>query len=84
MKVKVTLDGVTTKVPAGITVPATARLMNIDIPALCDHRVLKPIGACQMFLVETVKRRATKLIVVDPRKIPLTNLAVMHCAGIRH
>lgn len=52
--------------------------MNIDIPVLCDHRVLKPIGACQMFLVETVKRRATKLIVVDPRKIPLTNLALMH------
>lgn len=55
--VNVTIDGVTTSVPAGITVLAAARLMSIEIPTLCDHPAIKPIGACRMCLVEIEKQR---------------------------
>lgn len=55
--VNVTIDGITNSVPSGITVLAAARLMNIDIPTLCDHPAIKPIGACRMCLVEIEKQR---------------------------
>jgi formate dehydrogenase major subunit len=55
--VNVTIDGITTSVPSGITVLAAARLMNVDLPTLCDHPAIKPIGACRMCLVEIEKQR---------------------------
>ncbi|MHB1356848.1 MAG: NADH-quinone oxidoreductase subunit G [Anaerolineae bacterium] len=55
--VNVTIDGITTSVPSGITVLAAARLMSVDIPTLCDHPAIKPIGACRMCLVEIEKQR---------------------------
>jgi NADH dehydrogenase/NADH:ubiquinone oxidoreductase subunit G len=55
--VNVTIDGVTTSVPAGSTVLTAARQLNINIPTLCDHPALKPIGACRMCLVEIEKQR---------------------------
>lgn len=55
--VNVTINGVTSSVPSGITVLEAARIMHVEIPTLCDHPALKPIGACRMCLVEIEKQR---------------------------
>jgi len=55
--VDVTINGIKGSVPAGSTVLAAARLMGIDIPVLCDHPAIEPIGACRICLVEIEKQR---------------------------
>lgn len=54
--VDVTINGMKGGVPAGSTVLAAARLMGIDIPTLCDHPAVEPIGACRICLVEIEKQ----------------------------
>ncbi len=43
--------------PSGVTVLEAARLAGIDIPTLCDHPALTPIGSCRMCLVEIKGQR---------------------------
>jgi formate dehydrogenase major subunit len=50
--INLTINGQKVTAPAGSTVLQTARLASIDIPTLCDHPMLAPIGACRMCLVE--------------------------------
>jgi len=50
--VNLTINGQKVTAPAGNTVLQAARLASIDIPTLCDHPMLAPIGACRMCLVE--------------------------------
>ncbi|OPX23838.1 MAG: hypothetical protein B1H03_00450 [Planctomycetales bacterium 4484_113] len=49
--VKITLDGRELSVPEGIYLLEAARLAGIEIPALCNHAWLQPLGACRMCLV---------------------------------
>lgn len=44
--------------PVGSTVLQAAWLAGIDIPTLCDHLALAPVGACRMCLVEIMGQRA--------------------------
>lgn len=44
--------------PSGVTVLEAARLAGVDIPTLCDHPALTPIGSCRMCLVEIKGQRA--------------------------
>lgn len=39
----------------GMTILQAARANGIHIPTLCDHPVLKPVGACRVCLVEVEK-----------------------------
>ncbi len=55
--VKVTIDGITGTVPAGSTVLEAAQTLGIEIPTLCHHPAIKPIGACRVCLVEIEKQR---------------------------
>lgn len=55
--VNITIDGRKVSVPAGSTVLEAARQAGIDIPTLCDHPALAPIGACRMCLVEIKGQR---------------------------
>ncbi|MBC7232838.1 MAG: molybdopterin-dependent oxidoreductase [Chloroflexi bacterium] len=55
--VNLTINGQKVSAPAGSTVLQAARLANIDIPTLCDHPALAPIGACRMCLVEVKGQR---------------------------
>jgi len=55
--VNITINGVTGSVPPRSTVLEAARLLGVDIPTLCDHPELKPIGACRICLVEVEKQR---------------------------
>lgn len=46
------IDGNELSVPAGTTILEAARSAGIDIPSLCYHKRLPPIGSCNMCIVE--------------------------------
>jgi heterodisulfide reductase subunit A len=48
----VTIDGMTTQVQEGTTVLQAAKSLNLKIPTLCYHPMLKPFGACRLCVVE--------------------------------
>ena len=50
--VTITIDGKETSVPTETTILAAARAMGIEIPTLCYHPKLLPIGSCRLCLVE--------------------------------
>lgn len=55
--VHVTIDGIEISVPSSSTVLEAAELAGIEIPVLCHHPAIEPIGACRMCLVEIEKQR---------------------------
>jgi formate dehydrogenase major subunit len=54
----ITINGQKISTKAGITVLQAAREAGIDIPTLCDHPALSPVGACRMCIVEIKGQRA--------------------------
>ena len=50
--VNLVIDGKNVVVPEDTTILETARQYGIDIPALCYHPRLRPLGHCRMCLVE--------------------------------
>jgi formate dehydrogenase major subunit len=52
-----TINGQKVSAPGGSTVLQAARIAKVDIPTLCDHPALAPIGACRMCLVEIKGQR---------------------------
>jgi len=56
--VTITIDGREVKARAGQTILEAAQAAGIDIPVLCHHPAVQPIGACRMCLVEIEKQRA--------------------------
>lgn len=52
MDVSLTIDGISAKVPAGISVLEAAKSIGIEIPALCYDPELSPVGACRLCVVE--------------------------------
>jgi formate dehydrogenase major subunit len=55
--VNLTIDGQKVTAPAGSTVLRAAQAAGIDVPTLCDHPALVPIGACRVCLVEIKGQR---------------------------
>ena len=55
--VTITINGQEVKAQAGQTVMQAAETAGIDVPKLCDHPKLNPIGACRLCLVEIEKQR---------------------------
>ena len=55
--VKVVMNGKEVRAPAGSTVLDAAEQAGIDIPTLCHHPAVAPIGACRMCLVEIKGQR---------------------------
>ena len=55
--VNLTINGRKVTAPTGSTVLHAARFAEVDIPTLCDHPALDPIGACRMCLVEIKGQR---------------------------
>src|SRR5262245_27271745 len=51
--VTLTIDGRPVTVPAGTTVWDAAKTIGIDIPVLCHHEKLRPVGVCRMCVVDT-------------------------------
>ena len=56
--VHLTIDGKEIVAESGQTILQAAEAAGIDIPTLCNHPALEPIGACRMCLVEVEKQRA--------------------------
>ena len=54
--IEITIDGVSVEVEDGTTVLEAARKIGVEIPALCAHPALKPVGACKVCAVETTGR----------------------------
>jgi formate dehydrogenase major subunit len=50
--VNLTINGQKVNAPAGTSVLKAARQAGIDIPTLCNHPALNPVGICRMCLVE--------------------------------
>ncbi len=50
--IKVTIDGMTSVVQEGSTILQAAKLVEVKIPTLCYHPLLKPFGACRLCVVE--------------------------------
>lgn len=51
-KIKLTIDGIETEVPKGVTVLQAAEVAGVEIPVFCYHNRLKIAGNCRMCLVE--------------------------------
>ncbi|HHX63985.1 MAG TPA: 2Fe-2S iron-sulfur cluster binding domain-containing protein, partial [Chloroflexi bacterium] len=75
--VRVTIDGKEVSVPAQSTVLEAAEAAGVEIPVLCHHPVLKPIGACRMCLVEVEKQRTLQ----PACTFPVTDGMVVHTAS---
>lgn len=50
--VTLTIDGRKLEAPAGASLLAVARDAGIEVPTLCDHPVVEPVGACRLCMVE--------------------------------
>ncbi len=51
-QVTLTLDGLPVTVPAGTTIWDAAKRHDIDIPGLCHHPRLRPVGVCRLCVVD--------------------------------
>src|SRR5438552_18321407 len=51
--INLTIDGKPVSVPAGTTVYDAAKQAGIDIPVLCHHPKMDPVGVCRMCVVDT-------------------------------
>ena len=56
-EVHIIINGKELSVSSNSTILEAAELAGIDIPTLCAHPALEPIGACRMCLVEVEKQR---------------------------
>ena len=50
--ITLTIDGQEVTVPKGLTVLQAANEVGIEVPTLCNHEILEPVGACRMCVVE--------------------------------
>ena len=57
--IKVIIDGAPVEVAEGATVLEAARRAGVDIPTLCWHPALKPVGACRACAVEVLGREGS-------------------------
>ena len=64
--VSVTIDGIETKVPFGMTILDAAKTVGVDIPTLCNHPDLKVAGVCRMCVVDIEGQRTLQAACVFP------------------
>jgi len=62
----VTINGISTKVPEGITIMEAAAQLGIDIPALCYLKDVNEVGACRICVVEVKGARTLQASCVLP------------------
>src|SRR6476660_4285418 len=51
--ITLSIDNRSVTVPAGTTVWDAAKSVGIDIPVLCHHEKMTPVGVCRMCVVDT-------------------------------
>ena len=65
-KVNITIDGQEVLAESGSTVLEAATAAGIEIPTLCHHPALKPVGNCRICLVEIERQRNLQASCVFP------------------
>ena len=60
--ISLTIDGMTTQVREGTTLLHAAAFLDIKVPTLCYHPLLKPFGACRVCVVELKRPRGYELV----------------------
>ena len=70
--VAVTIDGIETRVPFGMTILDAAKTAGVDIPTLCNHPDLKVAGVCRMCVVDIEGQRTLQAACVYPITNTLT------------
>ena len=73
-EITATIDGRQIKAKEGMTILEAARADGIDIPTLCYHQDLTPIGACRICVVEVEGSRT----LVGSCHTPITEGMVIH------
>ncbi|RZN67156.1 MAG: 2Fe-2S iron-sulfur cluster binding domain-containing protein [Candidatus Methanolliviera hydrocarbonicum] len=61
-KINFEIDGREVEAEEGTTLLEVARSIGIDIPTLCYHPALEPLGACRLCSVEIVKRGRKRVV----------------------
>jgi heterodisulfide reductase subunit A len=59
---KLTIDGRAVDVPRGTTLLQAAKLLDIRIPTLCYHPLIKPFAACRLCVVEVQRDWGLELV----------------------
>jgi formate dehydrogenase alpha subunit len=73
-EIKVTIDGRQVTAEKGATILEAAQENGIDIPTLCHHQDLTPLGACRICVVEVEGSRT----LVGSCHTPITEGMVIH------
>jgi heterodisulfide reductase subunit A len=60
--IKLTIDGNTTEVEKGTTLLQAAKFLDIKIPTLCYHPLIKPFAACRLCVVEVKRSWGMELV----------------------
>jgi len=60
--ISLTIDGMTTEVQEGTSLLQAAKFLDVKIPTLCYHPLLKPFGACRMCVVELQRKAGYELV----------------------
>jgi heterodisulfide reductase subunit A len=60
--IKLTIDGKTTDATAGTTILQAAKLLDIKIPTLCHHPLVKPHASCRVCVVEAETAEGVELV----------------------
>jgi heterodisulfide reductase subunit A len=60
--ISLTIDGKTTEVAKGTTILQAAKFLDIKIPTLCYHPLIKPFAACRVCVVETKTKWGDELV----------------------
>ncbi|HEX3152711.1 MAG TPA: formate dehydrogenase subunit alpha [Gemmataceae bacterium] len=51
--VSLTIDNRNVTVPAGMSIWSAAKSIGVDVPVLCHHEKMTPVGVCRMCVVDT-------------------------------
>ena len=73
-EITATIDGRQVKAKKGMTILEAAKENGIDIPTLCYHQDLTPLGACRICVVEVEGSRT----LVGSCHTPITEGMVIH------
>lgn len=64
-EVTIVIDGAEVKARKGTSVLEVARQIGVDIPTLCYHRLVSPLGRCRLCSVEVTNKHGKKRIVTS-------------------
>jgi NADP-reducing hydrogenase subunit HndD len=70
--VKIQIDDYEVEVPKGTTILEAARKVGVDIPTLCYHQDLDPIGSCRICVVDVEDQRTLIAACAYPVDAPMT------------